>query len=134
MSHRHHENIVILYLINLEGFQSKLQVVVHALYFQLCPCARQCDIVKLVNPFLQARMNIEDLFLASLVETPSIYHPCVGIFISIKEVTINCLYRELSTTILFYTLCNIVVFGPKHQTLCASHFCLYSHWVSDRRS
>ena len=71
MSHCHHEKIVILYSISLESLQSRLEAVVHALYFQ-----RQCDIVTPVKSFLEARMLAEDLLLTTLVETPSIYLTC----------------------------------------------------------
>ena len=110
MSHCHHEKIVILYSISLESLQSRLEAVVHALYFQVCPYARQCDIVKLVNFFLRAGILIEDLLFATLVENPSIY-PHVGVVISIEEVTINHLHRELSSTVLFNILCDHVLFG-----------------------
>ena len=69
MGHRCHEN----YSINLESFQTQLQVVVHALYFQVCPYVRQCDVVRLAKTFLRAGMHIEGLFLNTLAVTPSIY-------------------------------------------------------------
>ena len=67
--------------------------------------------MKLVKPFLHAGMSIEDLFLVSLVKTSSIY-PRVGVVISIKEVTMNHVYRELSITTRSNILCNPVLFGP----------------------
>ena len=114
MSHRRHENIFIQYPINMAGFQSKLQLVVHALYFQVCPYARLCEIMRLDNSFLRAGMNVEDLSLASPVGTPSIY-PRVGVVISMEEVTINHLYCELSNAVLFNILCNPVLFGPNDE-------------------
>ena len=56
-------------------------------------------------------MHLKGLFLATLVETPSIY-PRVGVVITAEEVTTNHLYRKLSAASLFNILCNPVLFGP----------------------
>ena len=87
MNHRRHEN----YLIDLESFQTQLQVAVHALYSQVCPYVRQYEIVKLVKPFLHTGMHLEGLFLATQVGAPSIYLS-IGVVTTVEEVTTNHLH------------------------------------------
>ena len=77
--------------------------------FQVCPYARQCEIVHIVKPFLQTGMCLAGLCLATQVGVPSLY-PHVGVMITVEEVTINHLYWKLSVASLFKTLCNPVKF------------------------
>ena len=72
MSRGRHGTVIILYPVDLEIIQSQLEVVVHALRFEVFPYTRQCDIVALIYSAIGDGMLVKDLYLATLLGNPSI--------------------------------------------------------------
>ena len=67
MGHRYHNDVVVMYHLDFDYLQHQLRVVIHALRIRICPCTRECDILRLVDPLLiNTVIAIEDLSIATV--------------------------------------------------------------------
>ena len=97
MGHRYHNDVVVMYHLDFDYLQHQLGVVIHALRIKICPCTRECDILRLVDPLLiNTVIAIEDLSIATVKKKPSI-HPRFVVIVSLEELTVDLLVQELAT-------------------------------------
>ena len=117
MGHHYYDDVAMMYHFYFDYLQHQLGVVLHGLRIEIYPCTRECDILRLIDPILiDTVISIEDLFLSSADENPSI-HPRFSIIVSLEESAVDLLVQELAIADSYSLCCDHMRLVPNTNLL-----------------